>query len=271
MLTRSSDASVPRNDYIIRTIIRAQADRTKRKTPFGCGDYIITIALRSPSPHRFTLYLLHLPTFPPLMSLRRSERLATATEESAQPASTRRSKRIEHQPSGADGAMSTSPAPPPSRTRSRGKRPRADVKGSGDGDQEVKANDDEGAMDPAKVVFPVAKLINAALVGAWRVNRGHKMCFIFDAISPARRFKRGMVYDEEADFPEDTCDGDITETDGPDPGWMPVDPALCWCVWNYPTPVVELTPHGTQDEIQIQMLNHSLNLHGLGIFHCSGD
>ena len=38
-----------------------------------------------------------------------------------------------------------------------------------------------------------------------------------------------MAFDEEADFQKDTYDGDITETDGPDPGWMPVDPEIVGC------------------------------------------
>jgi len=56
------------------------------------------------------------------------------------------------------------------------------------------------------------------------------MCFIFDAVSPVCRFKQGMAFDGNAGFLEDTCDGNITETDGPDLGWMSVDPEIVGCV-----------------------------------------
>jgi len=91
-------------------------------------------------------------------------------------------------------------------------------------------DDDRDITDPARVKWPVLSLLSPALVTTWKVNEKHTMCLIFDAVSPARRFKRGMVYDEEVDFPMDTLDGNITETDGPDPGWMPVDPKLVRCV-----------------------------------------
>jgi hypothetical protein len=54
------------------------------------------------------------------------------------------------------------------------------------------------------------------------------MCLLFDVVSPARRFKRGMVYDDDATFPEydEGNPGDITETDGDPPGWMPYMPRV---------------------------------------------
>jgi hypothetical protein len=106
---------------------------------------------------------------------------------------------------------------------------------SDDSDQEDEADDDGSTADPSEVRRPVISLVDPALAAAWKVNQTHNMCFIFDSVSPARRFKRGMVFDEAADFPEDTHDGDITETDGPDPGWMPVDPGLVGCVWTQST------------------------------------
>ena len=106
-----------------------------------------------------------------------------------------------------------------------------DVEDGEDGDREDEvessAVDDSGSATNSKQIKqPVLSLVHPALTTAWQVNRKNKMCFIFDQHSPARRFKRGMVYDEAADFPHDTCDGNITETDGPGPGWMPVDPVM---------------------------------------------
>jgi hypothetical protein len=177
------------------------------------------------------------------MSVRRSDRLAAApskhTQESVQPAGTQKPKRNTRQSS---GTKSTGPAAQPSRSRSRAKRPRAIVEDSDDGDEEDEADDDGSIVVPAEVKRPVIKLVSPALAAAWRVNRKQEMCFIFDAVSPARRFKRGMVFDEKADFPKDTRDGNITETDGPGPGWMPVDPGLVRCVWNHFTPHIHTNP-----------------------------
>ena len=53
------------------------------------------------------------------------------------------------------------------------------------------------------------------------------MCYIFDAVSPARQFKRGLPFAESATFPDyaDGSPGDITETDmKDDPGLMPYMP-----------------------------------------------
>jgi len=125
--------------------------------------------------------------------------------------------------------MSTGPAARSTRSRSRAKRSQAIVEDSDDGD-EGNEDDDGDITDPAKVRRPVISLIAPALADAWRINRKHDMCFILDAVSPARRFKRGMIYDDEATFPDDTRDGYITETDCPAPGWMPVDPGFPECV-----------------------------------------
>ena len=98
------------------------------------------------------------------------------------------------------------------------------------------ADDDGSATDSTKIKRPILGLISPVLARAWRVNQEQKMCFIFDLRSPARRFKRGMVYNEDANFPQDSCDGDITETDGPGLGWMPVDPVMAVCVSKHSTP-----------------------------------
>jgi len=106
-----------------------------------------------------------------------------------------------------------------------------DADHSSDGDQEDQEdNDNGGVTDPAKVRRPIISLVDPALAAAWKVNQKHSMCFILDAVSPVRRFKWGMAFDGNAGFPEDTCDGNITETDGPDLGWMPVDPEIVGCV-----------------------------------------
>ena len=120
--------------------------------------------------------------------------------------------------------------------RSQGgvKHPRADIE---DMAVEESADDVDGnAIDAAKVRRPIISLVAPALATAWKVNRKHNMCFLFDAVSPACRFKWGMALDEEADFPKDTYDVDIAETDGPDPGWMPVDPEIIGCAWRHFTP-----------------------------------
>ena len=128
---------------------------------------------------------------------------------------------------------STGTATHPPRSR---KRPRADSEAGVNSDEEDGAveegidEDDGGITDPTKIKRPIISLISPALAAAWRVNQKHPMCFLFNPVSPARRFKRGMVYNEEADFPKDTHDGDITETDGPAQGWMPVDPEIFRCV-----------------------------------------
>jgi hypothetical protein len=52
------------------------------------------------------------------------------------------------------------------------------------------------------------------------------MCFIFDAITPARQFKRGMPYQADAEFPDYGPEPwvDLTESDDPTTGWMPYKP-----------------------------------------------
>ena len=82
-----------------------------------------------------------------------------------------------------------------------------------------------GETDSAKISQPIYRLVHGSLKEAWMVNNSLPMCFTFDAISPARRFKRGMEYtdSDKVDFPEyDASEsGNVTETDGPDPGYMP--------------------------------------------------
>ena len=52
------------------------------------------------------------------------------------------------------------------------------------------------------------------------------MCFIFDAFTPARQFKRGTLYKENLDFADYGPEpwDDLTDTDTAPPGWLPYKP-----------------------------------------------
>ena len=143
-----------------------------------------------------------------------------------------------------------SAGPTANHSRSQGgvSRPGEDAGDGDDGDQEDEGDEGnvEEVTDPTKVRQPILHLVNPALAAAWSINRNHEMCFILDVASPARRFKRGLAFNEEADFPQDTCDWEITETDGPGPGWMPVSPRLVRYVWELFT----TTDNLIQDEMQ---------------------
>ena len=80
--------------------------------------------------------------------------------------------------------------------------------------------------DPTLVDRPVEGLVHGALKHAWAINNNHKMSHIFDSVNPARQFRREMVYDQDASFPEHSSADDeyLTDTDGPAPGWMPFNP-----------------------------------------------
>jgi hypothetical protein len=80
--------------------------------------------------------------------------------------------------------------------------------------------------DPRAVDRPFQPLVHSAMAGAWTINNRHSMAYIFDAVNPARIFKRGMRYDDSLDFPQvdERSHGDMTETDSESPGWMPYMP-----------------------------------------------
>ena len=84
----------------------------------------------------------------------------------------------------------------------------------------------ELTTDPRKVDRPVDANVHPALTGAWQVNNLCSMAYIFDAVNPAMKFKRGTRFDPDKRFPkyrpEDS--GDATETDAPSPGLMPYMP-----------------------------------------------
>lgn len=145
-----------------------------------------------------------------------------------------RSIRVEH------SARAATSLGPPSR---RGSTPLEETDGNDDspgdgstirppGSIKLISDNDPNAQetDPKAVNQPISHLIHAKLEGAWEINDELPMCFVFDASSPARIFKRGMKYSDESSFPtltrEDLEAGNVTETDGPSPGLMPYAPVL---------------------------------------------
>jgi hypothetical protein len=68
-------------------------------------------------------------------------------------------------------------------------------------DDESTVNDDT-TTDPTAVEEPVLDLVHPKLVDAWKVHPRHQMCYIFEAITPGRQWKRGTVYTEEDPFAE---------------------------------------------------------------------
>lgn len=56
------------------------------------------------------------------------------------------------------------------------------------------------------------------------INNSNPMCFIFDVVSPAMKFKCDMDYDADEDFPEAGDSGEVTETDDEDVQLMPYNP-----------------------------------------------
>lgn len=59
------------------------------------------------------------------------------------------------------------------------------------------------------------ELVHEHLVNAWKIYPGHQMCYIFDAVTPGRQWKRGTVYssaDPWAEYGPPPWP-DLTETD----------------------------------------------------------
>jgi hypothetical protein len=73
--------------------------------------------------------------------------------------------------------------------------------------------------DPEMVTGPVLDLADTALKEAWMVNTDHRMALIFDAVNPAREFKRDRICDKYSNdrFPEydptPESDSDVTDRD----------------------------------------------------------
>ena len=80
--------------------------------------------------------------------------------------------------------------------------------------------------NPALIKQPISAHVHCALTGAWEVNQTMRMAFIFDAISPARQFKRGAKFRESKPFPtyDESKPGYTTETE-PKYSLMPYLPA----------------------------------------------
>lgn len=65
------------------------------------------------------------------------------------------------------------------------------------------------------VTGPVMELVHKQLLNAWEINRGNPMCYIFDAVSPCRQWKRGTLYSDSNPWAEygPSPWPDLTETD----------------------------------------------------------
>jgi hypothetical protein len=86
--------------------------------------------------------------------------------------------------------------------------------------------------DPTKVEGPVDDAVHESLKNAWGISKDLNMWFIFDALSPARRFKRGVEDTGGVDFADygQPPYGDMTETDGEGCMWIQYKPPIIECV-----------------------------------------
>jgi hypothetical protein len=143
-----------------------------------------------------------------------------------------RAKLQDSEPNSSEEGNAPGPSRKPGRKR---KAPKSD---SSDDDAEPKEKDRlaiiplnpakdpaSGETAPTKIRQPISGLVHHSLTNAWEVNPDMKMCFIFDAVSPARQFKRGAKFSDSKQYPDydDTRPGDVTETDGKH-FWMPYMP-----------------------------------------------
>ena len=116
------------------------------------------------------------------------------------------------------------PTPEAGATQQKGKQREAPPR---EAEQENWGDPSPEEVDPTNVELPIRAVVHRSMGSAWRVNKTLPMCFIFDSISPARRFKRGMPFSdsEKVALPilsdKEVGSGNVTETDGPDPGLMP--------------------------------------------------
>lgn len=149
---------------------------------------------------------------------RRSKRIQT--QQKAQGTSQSRSRKslpVKETPSSSDGEH-------PKHKRARRGPPQKTIlipSGPPDPSRDPAPNE----TNPANIEQPIMELIHPALLNTWIINKSVNICFIFDTVSPARQFQRGVVYKEDADFPEynDGALGDVTETDE-NPPLMPYQP-----------------------------------------------
>ena len=126
------------------------------------------------------------------------------------------------------------PSPPQRKTKRRrqGKKPtQAPIQES----EEEDLNEDkeyEKIDEPSRVTHLVPALVHASLSDAWIIQPLNPMWFIFDGPSPARHFKRGVPYNEKADFPGYSKPpyNDLTEMEPKDSSLMPFAPVAYRCI-----------------------------------------
>jgi hypothetical protein len=89
-----------------------------------------------------------------------------------------------------------------------------------------RSEDEVDPKDPSTVTGPVQKHVHPKMKQAWRVHPKHEMCYIFDFVTPSRKWKRGSKYTESGDFAEPGRGPwyDLTESDE-DGELNPVAPA----------------------------------------------
>jgi hypothetical protein len=156
------------------------------------------------------------------------------------PSDRRRSARLQKQKK----ASTSLKAPQTTRTRSKRNTPIETSSSSGDEQPKrrkarralkdtIPIRSLDPACDPApdettqaNIIQPISGLVSPTLLNAWTINKSVNMCFVFDAVSPARQFKRGVLFDEDGTFPDynDEDPGEVTETDVDPPGLMPFEP-----------------------------------------------
>src|ERR1700679_1102705 len=80
--------------------------------------------------------------------------------------------------------------------------------------------------DPSLVTGPANHLVHPLMAKGWSIRPDHKMCFVFDSHSPARRFQRGSENHPASTLPTHGSEADayITDTDDEEPGWIPFGP-----------------------------------------------
>lgn len=117
------------------------------------------------------------------------------------------------------------PPPPPKKRKRIRRRPSTPPQPAPDPAAEERYGN---TVDPAAVTRPIKNLVHPSLSHGWMVSSDLSMCFIFDAVSPARRFKCGTLATPDGDFANYGRKPymDLTETDGPPPGWVQYKPPI---------------------------------------------
>lgn len=58
------------------------------------------------------------------------------------------------------------------------------------------------STDPTIAVEPAEGFIHKSLVNGWKIYPQHQMCYIFDAVTPGRQWKRGTKYTDASPWAE---------------------------------------------------------------------